>query len=205
MFLTVFVGAFFFVALIVWVFFEFYSLDGGGKPAYDAEKYRCSQLLQGGRNGDVPDDSASEPRIVVLVAKTPTTKLAARIVLGFAAALVGLWIWGFVDAADLEYTARMNTDSEKAGAVLAGLAHGVRRDPKTRTKKNLRNAADGGTPGKTRINTVNTAAVEPPSPGALHRARGWSITLKILSWRRKARSSVSSCSCVNGASGKCFR
>ena len=99
MFLTVFVGAFFFVALIVWVFFEFYSLDGGGKPAYDAEKYRCSQLLQGGRNGDAPDDSASEPRIVVLVAKTPTTKLAARIVLGFAAALVGLWIWGFVDAA----------------------------------------------------------------------------------------------------------
>ena len=122
MFLTVFVGVFFFAALIVWIFFEYYSLN---ESTFDAVKYRC-RLLRDGTDGDAPDD-ASEPRIVVLVAKTPTTKFAARIVLGFAAALVGLWIWGFVDAADLEYTARMNTDSEKAGAVLvAGLAHGVR-------------------------------------------------------------------------------
>ena len=42
----------------------------------------------------------------MLVAKTPAAKLAARIVLGFAAVLAGLWIWGFVDAASVPDTGK---------------------------------------------------------------------------------------------------
>lgn len=101
MFLTVFVWVFFFVALIAWIFFEYYFLDGGN-PAYDANKYRCQQIPQDGKD----DGDAAEPRIVVLVVRPPAAKLAARIVLGFAAALAGLWIWGFVDAASVPDTGK---------------------------------------------------------------------------------------------------
>ena len=106
MFLTVFVWIFFFVALIVWIFFEYYSLDGK-TPAYDADKYHCSKLLNDCKNDlAAAEDDEPGPRIVVIVAKTPAAKLAARIVLGFAAALAGMWLWGVIDAANVPDTGK---------------------------------------------------------------------------------------------------
>ena len=105
MFLTVFVWAFFFMALIVWLFFE-YTL-AGNTPTYDPGKSHCHKFLRECKDDVVAaEGDSSEPRIVVLVAKTPAAKLAARIVLGFAAALAGLWIWGFVDAASVPGTGK---------------------------------------------------------------------------------------------------